>query len=102
MPQEQYNPILYDQDVATNASTSEVVIDPRCKAIRIFPDSGLATVAINETGNLPLIQLKEAITLDNSEGRIKKIFIYSAAASVTNVKQIYNPPGVRTRAGVDS
>ena len=95
------NPILYDQDKTVNAVWDSIDIPRECRYIRLYPVSGVPTIAINTQGNTPLLRLYEAVLLENVEEQIHTIHIYSAASSTTNIKLVGLVPGIRVRTGRD-
>jgi len=97
-----YNPMLIDEDYTANATYTEVIVPEKTNVIRLYPVSGTKPqVFINGQGNTPSTKIYEALTLSNHDGRIRRLYIYGAAAVVVNVKCITVPPGEQVRVGVD-
>ena len=89
-----FNLFAADDNVTVSGSTDSVSIDPSCTTIRLYPVSGDATIYINSTGNSPGIKLYEPVSLENVEGQITDIYVYSAGDATVNIKQVKTPGGV--------
>ncbi len=96
----EYNPFKYDQNVAANGTYEEVSV-VNCAYIRLYPVSGNASIYINNVDNLPPFMLYESTDLENKDGQISKLVIYSSGATTTNIKMVEYPRGEIVRAGVD-
>lgn len=95
-----YNPFKYDGNIAVNGTYEEVSVAD-CAYIRLYPVSGNATIYINDVDNLPPFMLYESTDLENKDGQITKLVIYSSGATTTNVKLVDYPHGAVVRAGFE-
>lgn len=95
----EYNPFKHDGDVSVNGTYEEVSV-VNCAYIRLYPVSGNATVFINNTDNLPPFILYESTDLENKDGQITSLTVYSSGATTTNIKMIDYPRGEIVRPGL--
>lgn len=94
MPSRTFNPYLADDDVAVDAATWEsYAINGRCHEVLLTPVSGLLQVFFNDQNNTPSLKLHKETEIENTDGLLKHLWLYSTDGGAINIKQIGRQPG---------
>lgn len=99
MPDNEYNPLLYDANHTASSGTVEIPVDAKCNYCKFYPTSGAGnvTVFINSITNTPGLIICESTAIENKDGLITNLILSFGGTATINVKQVTYPRGAIIR-----